>query len=159
MRWQAGLRQVANQFFESIGEQMGVMDRHWGQSHDGAVAAGMLRRIASSPGIACFFETAQSTAGRDADVEAPIVDRVFAFAPPGNITAGLIVEVPADAGDAVGQGQGHARIVGPLSRGQAMRATTLITGHLREAAGYLEFDGRAEGITYSEADEGSALAI
>ena len=96
---------------------------------------------------------------RDADVEAAAIDRVFALFVPGKIAPRLVVEVPADAGDAVGQGQGHARIVGPLVRGQTVRAAATVAGHLGEAARRLELDGGTEGIADGEAEEGSTLAI
>jgi hypothetical protein len=62
------------------------------------------------------------------------------------VSASLIVEIPADTGDAVGQGQGHARIVGPSAEGQAVGTATTVAGHLGEGAGRFELDGSTEGI-------------
>ena len=73
-----------------------------------------------------------------------------ALPPPGDVAAGLVVEVPADAGDAVGQGQGHAGVVGPLARGQAVRPAATVAGHLGEGARRLELDGGTEGIADGE---------
>ena len=60
--------------------------------------------------------SAQHAAGREADVEAPAVDGVLPFPPPGHVPTGLVVEVPADLGDAVGKGQGHAVVGPPVGR-------------------------------------------
>ena len=156
---QARFDQQSDQFVEPVGEQVGVADRHRGQPHDRAVAAGPLRGVARGLGIAGLLETAQGAAGRDADVEAAVVDRVLPFSPPGDVAAGLVVEIPADAGDAVGQGQRHAGVVGPFAGGQAVRAAATVAGHLGEGARRLELDGGTKGIADGEAEEGSTLAI
>ena len=101
----------------------------------------------------------QGAAACHADVEAATVDRVPALLVPGEIAAGLVVEVPADAGDAVGQGQGHAGVVGPFAGGQAVRDRRHGSRSPRESARRLELDGGTEGIADGEAEEGSTLAV
>ena len=81
------------------------------------------------------------------------------FLPPSDVAAGLVVEIPADAGDAVGQGQGHAGIVGPFAGGQAVRAAATVAGHLGECARRLELDGGTQGIADGEANQCASLPV
>jgi hypothetical protein len=89
--------------------------RRWarGRAHDRAVAAGVPRRVAGSAGVPGLAEALHGGDGRGADVEHPPVDRTSAGPPPGEIALGLVARVPADLRDAVGEGQGHAGVVGP----------------------------------------------
>jgi len=59
--------------------------------------------------IAGLLEPREGTADRNANAEAVAVDRVLALPLPSDAAAGLVVEIPADAGDVVGQGQRHSR--------------------------------------------------
>ena len=69
----------------------------------------------------------QGTSGRDADVEAVPVDGILAGLPPLDVAVGLVIQIPADGGDAVGQGQSHAGIVGPFAGFQAMRPAAAVS--------------------------------
>jgi len=60
-------------------------------------------------------------------VEAKVVDRVLALLPPSDAAAGLAVEIPIHAGDAVGQGQSHTRVVGLFARGRTVGTARSIT--------------------------------
>ena len=98
------------------------------------VAAGSIRAVSRSQCVLLGGEFAQGASCRDADVEAAPVDGILASLPPLDVSAGLVVQVPAHRGDAVGQGQRHAGIVGPLSSFQAVRPATSVAGDRCEAA-------------------------
>ena len=156
---QAGFHQQSDQFVEPVGEQVGVADRHRGQPHDRAVAAGPLRgspEVLASPVFSKRLRALRVV--MPMSKQRPLTE-YSPFSPPGDVAAGLVVEVPADAGDAVGQGQRHAGVIGPFARGQAVGAAATVAGHLGEGARRLELDGGTEGIADGEAEEGSTLAI
>jgi hypothetical protein len=52
------------------------------------------------------------------NVKGPAGHRVHPGLPPREIALGLMVQIPATLSDAVGKRQRHARVVGPLTRGQ-----------------------------------------
>ena len=115
------LDQAVDQQVELVGKHAGVRDRHRGQPHDRAVAARPGVRAAGARGVAGFAEALQRGAGRNADVKAAAVDGIGAAAIPAQVALSLVVEVPADVGDAVGQGEGHAGVVGPFTGVEPMR--------------------------------------
>jgi hypothetical protein len=84
---------------------------------------------------------------------------LLAFLPPFDVSTDLIVQVPACCGDAVSQGQGHARVVGPLPGLQAMRPAVSVAGHWSEAAWRFELDSGSECIADRQANQGSPATV
>jgi hypothetical protein len=156
---QARLDGPLDQFIHTVGKQPNVPNRHGSQSHDRAVAGCMFGGVAGSTGIAGLLEPAQGGYGRVADVEAAAVDRILPLFPPPHVSLGLIVQVPADLGDAVGQGERHTGVVRPFARCQTVRTAAPVAGHRLECARVLKLDGRAQGIADGQAEEGSALTV
>src|SRR5262245_1477389 len=127
---------------------MGISDRNWSQSHNRAIAAGPVRAVAGSKSVLVGDEIAQRISGGDADVEAAPVHGILACFPPLNVTVGLVIQVPACRGDAVGQGQGHARIVGPLPGLQTVRPAVSVASNQGKAAWGLELDSGPQSIAH-----------
>jgi hypothetical protein len=71
----------------------------------------------------------------------------------------LIVEVPSSFGDAVGQRQRHAGIVGPFTRIEAVWPACTIVGDRREGARWLELDSRPQGISDGHSQQATALFV
>jgi hypothetical protein len=69
----------------------------------------------------------------------------------------LIVDVPADLGDAVGQGEGHARIIRPFAWGKAVRPATPAARDCTKCAWPPELVGGTQGVADSKADHRPAL--
>src|SRR5690606_23380319 len=109
--------------------------------HDRAVAAGAVRAIARGMGVVAGDEIRQRTSRGNADVEAATIDGILAGLPPLHVPFGLVVQVPSHGTHAVGQSDGHARIIRPFSSFQAVWTTGTIAGHRRKAARTSEFDG------------------
>ena len=130
-----------------------------GQAHEGAVAGGEGVR-GTAQGVAGLLEGCEGGADRRTDVEALPVAAEVALAPPAVVALHLVFGIHAPAGDqALGQAEGHGRVVGPLARLQAEGAAA---GHLRdgpEGAGGAELNGRPQGIADGEADETAAEAF
>ena len=90
--------------------------------------------------------------GGDADIEHPAVDGIGPGAPPGNVAPGLVAHVPSHVGDAIGQREGHAGVVGPLARFQAVGSPRAKSRDFRKRAGGLELDGGAQGVPDRQAE-------
>src|SRR5262249_13081 len=126
--------------------------RHRCQAHDRTVATCPAGAIARGTGVAAGEVPAQRCHGGDTDVEDSAVDGVLARTPPLEVTLSLVVDVPADVGDAVCQRQSHAGVVRPVARVQTVRTASAIAGHGREGPGRLELDRGPEGIAHGEAE-------
>lgn len=138
---------------------MGKSHWHRSQPHDRAIAAGVLGTIAGGEGVSLRSEFAQRGTSGIADVETTSVHGVRAGFPPLNVTVGLIIQVPADRTDAVRESQGHAGVVGPFSRFQAVRPAVSVSSNEYEGAGGFELDGSAERIAHGKSDERSTTTI
>ena len=93
------------------------------------------------------------------DRETATRDRVGALTPPCQVATGLVVQIPADTGDTVGQGQGQAGIVCPLAGSNLMRSVTAIAGDRGKSAGPLELNGRTQCVPDGQSEKRSALAV
>ncbi len=79
--------------------------------------------------------------------------------PPRQVALGLIVQVPANAGDAVGQGQRHAGVVRPLARPQPVRPAGAVARHPPEAPRSHELHRSPQGVADCEPHQCATLAI
>ena len=67
VRRQGRFDSASDQVADSVGEQVAISDRLWGQSHDRSVTAGRLGRIARCASVAQTFEAMQCRDGDAAD--------------------------------------------------------------------------------------------
>src|SRR5262249_29420809 len=72
---------------------------------------------------------------------------------------GLVVQVPADLGDAVGQGQGHAGVVSEFTGVEAVRPAAAVAGHRRKGAWGHELDRSTETVADRHADQRPSATI
>ena len=87
------------------------------------------------------------------------VHRIITGLPPLNISVGLVVQVPTRHGDAVGQGQCHARVVRPFPGFETVRAAVSVACNGNETAWGFELDGSSQGIAHSQSDQSSSAAV
>src|ERR1041385_6455614 len=114
---------------------MSEVNCHRSQPHDRTISTGTFRRITGLGGVFCLTKSLQRIPSCDPYVEAAAIYGILAGLHPIDVTTCLIVNVPADRSNAVGQSESHAGVVGPLARTQTMRTTTAITSHGSETAG------------------------
>src|ERR1700722_18869300 len=138
---------------------LSVSNRHRSQPHNRAIAAGLVRCIARRKSILMREKSIQGISRRDADVETTPVHGILASLPPLDVSVGLVVQVPADRGDAISECQRHAGVVGPLPRLQTMWPAAAIAGDKWEAARIAELDSGSQSISHRQADQGSSAAV
>ena len=114
-----------------------VVDRYRRETHDRAVATLAIRGVAAFERRRAPGNPRECRARGITDVEAPSIDRILPLTPPREVSAGLIGDVPAARGEAVGERERHAGVVGPFARPEAVRASTAVSGDWRECAGCL----------------------
>src|SRR4051812_15505756 len=98
---QTGFFGQSRKLIELTGIKMSESYRHRGKPHDRSIAAGSVGTLAGSECILVSNVIAQCTSGGDADVEASPVYGILPAFPPINVTVGLVIQVPANRGDAI----------------------------------------------------------
>lgn len=109
--------------------------------------------------VVASLEPDKGGSGSVAVVEAATIDAVLAVAMPGQVTPSLVAGVEPRVTEAVGQGESHARVVGPLAGVESVRTAGPVTGHRFEAAGAGELDGRPESVANGEAQQRTTSAM
>ena len=156
---QAGFRSQRGQLLDVVWKQVQEPDRYGSETHDATVTARAFGWIARRACISVSQEASQSGACRIADIEAGSIYRVLAIPPLADVPPCLIMEVPTCTDNAVSHCEGHASVVGPLARLQAVGTSSAIVGHRRKTPRSLEFDGSPQGVTNCQSEQCSAMSI
>ncbi len=105
------------------------------------------------------LETLQRSPGRVANVKTSAGDRVVAMLPPAHVATDLVVQIPADGGDTVGQRQRHAGVVGPLARAEPVRSTSAIAHNRRKGTRRLKLHCRSQRVAHGQPQQSTTPPI